>query len=310
MQDTRKRALFSTLAGFTLCVTLATRLTWAQGPGQQGRQGGQGGNPGGGGRGRNTQGQFGGRGGFGGQMPFAMGTVTGGDANARTLTIQSQFGGAQTIQVGTTTQMVTQQTVNLADLKIDDQVQVQGVPTGITASTITAGQMPSFMQGGGQGRGGGFPGGPPGGGNNGNAGGQAANSRTAFASASGRVTSTSPLTISLGDEVSLTVKAGAKARVTRITPLAFSSLKVGDRVMAAGQAGNDGVFAATGIGVNMTMGGGMGPGGPGGGGPGGGGPGGPPANGGPDGPGGPPPGGQGDQGGPPQEPGASNGATN
>ena len=233
-------------------------------------------------------------------MPFAMGTVTGGDANMRTLTIQSQFGGAQTIQVGTTTQMVTQQTVNLADLKIDDQVQVQGVPTGITASTITAGQMPSFMQGG-QGRGGGFPGGPPGGGNNGNAGGQAANARTASASASGRVTSTSPLSISLGDGVSLTVKAGAKARVSRITPLTFNSLKVGDRVMAAGQADSNGVFAATGIGVNMTMGGGMGPGGPGGG------PGGP---GGPDGQGGPPPGGQGDQGGPPQEPGASNGANN
>ena len=60
------------------------------------------------------------------------------------------------------------------------------------------------------------------------------------------------------------------------------SLKVGDRIMAAGQAGNDGAFTATGIGVNLNMGGGFGPGGfgPGGpgfgpGGPGGFGPGGP-----------------------------------
>jgi hypothetical protein len=288
MQDTKKRGSFVTLAGLTLCITLAARLTSAQGPG------GQDGNQGFGRQGRNAQGPGGGRGGFGGQMPFAMGTITAGDANTHSLTIQSQFGGsAQTIQIGVTTQMVTQQTVNIADLKVDDQVQVQGVPTGITASTITAGQMPTFLQGGGQGR---FGGGPSGGtANNSNTGGQTANSRTAFASATGRVTSTSPLTISLGEGVSLTVKPGAKARVSRIASLTFNNLKVGDRVMAAGQAGNDGNFAATGIAVNMTMGGGMGPGGggPGGGGPGGGGPGGPDG-----------------QGGPPPESGAPNGSNN
>ncbi len=82
--------------------------------------------------------------------------------------------------------------------------------------------------------------------------------------------------------------------MTKITQTSFNNLKVGDRVMAAGQTGNDGTFVATGVAVNMEMGGGMGPGGFGPGGPGGmgpggpGGPGGPNGFGGPGGPGGPP----------------------
>ena len=100
----------------------------------------------------------------------------------------------------------------------------------------------------------------------------------------------------------------ANAKITKIAPLAFSSLKVGDRLVASGQAGADGSsFTATGIAVNMNTGGGMGgPGGFGGfGGPGGGrggfgGPGGGP--GGQGGPGGGGPGGQGGQGGDPGGP--------
>ena len=162
MHTTNKRFLFSTLACLTLCVTLSAQITSAQGPGDQGQgqsgqgqgrgQNGQNGQNGQGNRRQGFGGQNGGRGGFGGQMPFAMGTVTGGDATARTITIQSQFGGTtQTIQLGTTTQLVTQTTVTVADLKINDQVQVQGVPTGITANAITVGQMPTSMQGGGRG---------------------------------------------------------------------------------------------------------------------------------------------------------------
>jgi hypothetical protein len=120
-----------------------------------------------------------------------------------------------------------------------------------------------------------------------------------MASASGQVTSVNPLTIALGGGVSLTVEVAPGARVTRIATVGFDTLKVGDRIMAAGQAGADGTFNATGLGVNLEMGGGFGgggrggfggpggrPGGPGGGpgGPGGGRPGGPPPPGGPGGP--------------------------
>jgi hypothetical protein len=303
MRNTNTLLMVSILAGVTLCGIVATRMTSAQGPGGQ-RPGGQG---------RNFQGP-GGRGGFGGQMPFAAGTITGGDSNTGRLTIQSQFGGnAQTIQVTNSTQLVTQTAVTVADLQVNDQVQVQGVPTGITASSLTSGQMPSFLPGGRPPQpGGGNPGGAAAG--NANAGGPAANATTAFASATGKITATSPLTISIGNGVSLSIKLASNARVTKITPIAFNSLKVGDRVMAAGQAGADGTFAATGIAVNMEMGGmgpggfgrGGGPGGPGGrGGPGGFGPGGP------GGPGGPPPGGPPDPGAePPPGPGGPFTATN
>lgn len=239
MRINRTLLVVSTLAGLTLCVALSARITSAQGPVAPPP-------PGGG----NFPGPPGPRG-FGGAPPFAIGTITGGDQNAGRITIQSQFGGnAQTIQVANTTQIVTQTEVKATALQVNDEVQVQGVPTGITASSITAGQMPNFMPGGGRFRaGGGIPGGPGG------------NSPSAFASATGHITATSPLTISLGNGILLTVKPAPNARITKIAPLAFNKLKVGDHVMAMGQAGNDGVFAANSISVNMDMGFGMGRGG-------------------------------------------------
>src|SRR5207302_10630353 len=106
------------------------------------------------------------------------------------------------------------------------------------------------------------------------------------------------------------LKMASNAKVTKISAVTLNSLKVGDRIMASGQAGENGTFTATTIGVNMEMGGGGpgrggfgGPGGPGGfGGGGPGGPGGfrpgdpggfPGGPGGPDGPPPPPPGGTG-----------------
>ncbi len=263
-------------------------------PPQQGGPGGFGGGPqqGGGGRG--------GRGFGGGQAaPFAMGVITAVDANAGQVTIRSQQGGGtQTVQIASGTPLVAQTTVTVADLKVGDQVQVQGVPTGITASSLTIGEMPAGFGGGGPGGGGpggfggpggGGPGGAPGGGN------RAGGAAPAFASASGKVTSTEPLTISLSGDVSLTLKLARSAKITRIAPVEMSSLKVGDRITATGQANNDGGFNATNVGVNLEMGGGMmgrgGRGQGGGRGPGGGGFGGGPGGGFGGGPGGPPPGG-------------------
>ncbi len=88
-------------------------------------------------------------GGFGGRAPFVAGTITGGNRNTGVLSISSQFGGGnQTINVTRNTQFATQTTVTVADLNVNDQIQVQGVPTGITASSITAGQMPELPGGG------------------------------------------------------------------------------------------------------------------------------------------------------------------
>jgi len=207
-------------------------------------------------------------------MPFATGTITGGDQSAGAILIQSQFGGGnQTIRVNNSTKVVKQVSISATDLKVGDQVQVQGVPTAITASSITAGEMPNFMPGGG-GRPGFGPGGPGGGPGVGGAPGGGAQ---AFASATGKVTSINPLTISMGSDISLVLKLAANAKVTKIATISLNNLKEGDRIMASGQTGNDGTFTASSIGVNLEMGGfgGFGPGGPGGFGRGRGGPGGP-----------------------------------
>lgn len=278
-------------------------VVFAQQPGQRrqggfppGGQGGPGGFPGGG-----PGGQFQGRGfpGQGGGMPFLSGTIAGGDLDAGVINIQGPFGGnAQTVKVTSSTKVTSQKTVSVSDLAVGDQIQVQGIPASINASAITAGTPPDFMGGrGGFGGGPGF-GGPGGGGQGGGLGQNRAQSQ-AFANANGKITSTSPLTISIGGDVSVTVKPASSAKVTKYVNAPLSSLKVGDRVMISGQPGADGSFTATNIGVNMEMGGGrgfggfggpggFGPGGPGGFGPGG--PGGPGGSGGPNGPDGPPPG--------------------
>lgn len=207
-----------------------------------------------------AQGQGGGQGGgFRGRMPFLMGNVTAVNAQAGTLTVQPQFGGGdpQTVQISTQTQMMTQEAAAVADLKVGDTIQVQGVPTALTASTITIGQMPNMFGGrpggaGGPGGGGGAQGGAARAGRAGGPG-QAAN-----ASASGKITSLSPLTIALADSATLTLKLASDAKLTRLKTVALSGVKVGDQVVASGQAGQDGTFAANMVGVNMQMGGMMG----------------------------------------------------
>lgn len=74
------------------------------------------------------------------------------------------------------------------------------------------------------------------------------------------------------------LKLASSAKISRISTLTYSKLKVGDRFIATGQTDATGAFTATGVAINMEMNNG-GPGGPGG-------PGGFPG-GGPGGPGGP-----------------------
>lgn len=232
-------------------VIAPTMLPSAKGQGQQNQAPMQ--NPGGPGAGPPQQFRRGGgrQGGFGGaNMPFATGTVTAVDAAAKTITITSQFGGnSETIQVSDTTKIEAQVTASVTDLKTGDHVQVQGIPTGITASSLTIGENP-MAQGRPGGRPGGFGGGP--GGNPNRPGGPA---QPASAEANGSVTATNPLTISLGEGATLTLKTDSKTKVTKFATVGLDGIKVGDRIFSQGQSGANGVFAATSVDVNMQGGG-------------------------------------------------------
>jgi len=243
------------LVGLGLVTALAVTPALAQGPPDNGGGGGgfQGGRP--------------------NRPPFAFGTVSSVDTGAGTITITPQFGGngPQTIKLDGAAQIVTQTSAAVSDLKVGDQIAVQGVPTGITASAVTVGEPPTGLPGfGGPG---GF-GGPRGGGNGGNrAGGGAA--QQGFAAASGTIkalpTKSDPhLTVTLGPDVQLFLKMADGATVTRYTAVKLADLKVGDRILATGQTGDDGTLTASAVGVNLPQRGGFGGGGFGGGGFGGG----------------------------------------
>lgn len=247
-----------TLATLSAAALLPLRVLAAQqdsgqpgAPGQQAPPPGQPGQPGqpGGRRGRGGQGNFAGR------LPFANGQVTGIDAGMGTVTINSQFGGPQTILVPNTAKIAAMVQIDISKLKVGDTVQVQGVPTQMTASSITAGDMPDFLSMGFRGRGG-APGAPGGNGNNAQAGPQGnvqqPQRQQAFAMASGKVTSLEPLTVALSDEISIVMRMGPNARIMKVMPGTINNIKVGDSIIASGQAGQDGTFTATGVGVNMN----------------------------------------------------------
>ena len=195
-----------------------------------------------------------------GRLPFANGTVTAVDAAAGTVTLAPMFGGGspQTVRVTGASQITATREGTVGDLKVGDTVQVRGVPTGIAATSITAGaadgglgMVPvaglngamNGMMNGGAGAGRARLGGPS----------------AAFAQASGRITALSPLTVSIAEGVSVTLRIGPGVKVSRNVSEKIGDLKVGDRVMANGSAGDDGVLAASRLRVNADS--GMGPGG-------------------------------------------------
>ena len=246
---------YALLASLTVMTAVLSGTAVAQAPGDPGGPPpGQNGGPGNGGRTR-----------VAGQPPFAFGTVSTVDANAGTITITSQFGGnggsmSQVIRIDPGAQFVTQSEVAVADLKVGDQVQVQGAPTGITVSQFTVGALPAGLPGAG-GFGPGGLGGPRGGvsGGGGSAGGSAngASPTLSFATAGGTIktlpTKADPhLALSLSADAQLFVKIADGARITRYTTLKLTDLKSGDRITASGQASADGTLAASLVGVNLT----------------------------------------------------------
>ena len=241
-------------AGVSTMFSAVAILSLAQGPGgpggppppgaQGGFQGGQFGRPGYSGQTtQSAQGRHGGQPGMAMNVPFISGVITGGNLQNGAITIQSQFGGSQIIRVSNATQVVSQVSIAVSDVKVGDQIQIQGVPTAITASSLTVGTLPSFLPGNG---------GPMGmARGQGIAANQSMNQQAAIAMARGSVSSISPLTISLSSDISVVLKLASSARVSRVTNSTLSALKVGDRIMASGQMAMDGSFAATGIGINF-----------------------------------------------------------
>ena len=204
-----------------------------------------------------------------GAAPFVGGIVTAVDADAGTLTVTAQGSASRTIKVAPDAQITTQQSIQVSDLKVGDKISVRGVPSGLTASLLTAGQPPAGLPGAG-----GFSGGRAGG-NNGGGNASSTESGTSavqsFATASGTI-KTLPsktdahLALTLGQDAILYLKIAEGAKFTRYTTVALSGIKAGDRLVAMGQTGDDGVLTASIIGVNLTSGGpaGGGFGGPGG----------------------------------------------
>jgi len=180
------------------------------------------------------------------------------DAAAGTITLTSRIGSIQVIKGTADTTIESQVTITVSELKVGDEVQVQGIPTGISADTITAGSPPAFMMGGrGRRSPGGFVPAP------GRAGPLDANGNPvpqgpppANAVANGKVVSTTPLTISVAENMDVVLRLARDGKISRYAPIPFSKLKIGDAIMAMGTIGQDGSFTATSIGVNMSQGGG------------------------------------------------------
>ena len=179
------------------------------------------------------------------------------DTTAGTITLTPQNGGdGQVIKVGPDAQIMTQQTVSVSDLKVGDQVAVQGVPTGITASQITAGRRrrgcpARAAASAGRAR------------RNGGGGMRAAAALRdqGFASATGTIktlpTAKDPhLSITMGPDVQVFLKIADGAKITKYATVALSGIKAGDQIVARGATGDDGTLTASTVGVNLAMGGG------------------------------------------------------
>jgi hypothetical protein len=187
-----------------------------------------------------------------GRMPFANGSVTAVDAATGTITLAPMFGGGtpQTVRVTDATQITAVREGTVRDLKVGDTVQVRGVPTGITASQITAGDGADSARGG-MGL---LLTGPRFGGRLGGTRSGLGGPQAAFAQAAGKITGLTPLTVSVSDGVQVTLRVAPDAKISRNVMEKVGDLKVGDRVMASGKPGEDGVLAANRIRVNSDFG--------------------------------------------------------
>lgn len=253
MQKINTKRIVGNLALLTLGIALFANVVTAQG---QGRRGGGGGGQNGQGRGsamgqgmrsQNGQNQANGqmsspmgqggmnRGGSN-QMPGIRGTIAAGDINTGQILIESPRDGTQQIiQVTNETQIFTRpasdQTAQAGGSQTATNAnQTQGRMRGNANSAGAVGQRPAPPQGGNANqprRGGGQGGGQRG---------MQSNGSMNQSSANGDGSMPPP------------------PREMNLQQIAFTDLKVGDRLMAMGQMNSSGVFVATRICINMDMG--------------------------------------------------------
>jgi Domain of unknown function (DUF5666) len=189
---------------------------------------------------------FGGRGGFGGGV---VGTIQQVDATKGTVQIQTAGpqAGSRTVAFTAETPIFRQSQGTLADLKVNDTIQVSGMPTAITALRLQVGELPPPAVGG-------FGGGGQGGNARGAAGagpGRPGGPMVGTANATGTIVSTSPLVVQLPGSVRVTVTADPSTRVTKMVKTTAADLKVGDTIRATGRPGDDGNLTAVQIQVGI-----------------------------------------------------------
>jgi hypothetical protein len=233
-------------------------------------------------------------GGFGGAMSaMTMGTIRQIDREKNAIQVQTfgQNGPQDTwVTVAPDAVLFAQGAGNLADLKPNDTIVVNGFPTAITAAQIQVGEMPPPFGGprngpagfvrpnagppGAPGLGGipPAPGAPPGAppGNNpaavpGNPrrpggfgagfgpGGFGGFGGPLMTRAAGTVVSTQPLVVMMPDNVKLSVEASPNTRISKISRITVADLKVGDSIRAMGQPKDGGAFVASRIEVGFDL---------------------------------------------------------
>jgi hypothetical protein len=185
--------------------------------------------------------------------PVVFGKVKSVDTSAKTIKLNiGRSGRLCIVHVDDGASIRAEKTVSASDLKVGDRIEVRGIPTGISASSIIDGDVrealppppgggPDDMQG------------PDEGGPGGGSGPSRHHGPPNMASAGGKVTSVDPLTIEVGNDVSVVVKVGANAKVRKIVSEQLSDIKPGDRVMASGDRGDDGLLDADKVAVNIQM---------------------------------------------------------
>lgn len=190
-------------------------------------------------------------GGMPGMQNLQYGAITETNKQRQTINIYSQFGVTQTFRVLPDTKISTVSSVKVKDLKINDVVQLTGL-------SRTAANMVAFQSRTGRGK---NPKAmaeqshhfsqtePPPAQVNSDFDTITRHLRQAATSVTGRVTSRSPLTISISPEVAVSLKLEPDSNISRISTIPYGQLKVGETAVAFGDTGTDGIITPTGAGI-------------------------------------------------------------
>ncbi|MGO8673106.1 MAG: hypothetical protein ACLQVD_17325 [Capsulimonadaceae bacterium] len=177
--------------------------------------------------------------------PFAFGTVKSVDVVGNTIVLTTPRGDTTTINVTPTTRIQGRTAIKVGDLKTGETIMVNGVPTGITANTITLNDAYSTPAAPRPAVAGSSTGATP-------TPAPVANTAPPIANASGTVTSLKPLTISLNDSSSLVIKLSDTVQVQHIGLETIKDIAVNDWLTVNGRPTGNGSLDAGNINVNMS----------------------------------------------------------